>query len=47
VISGGAPNFQGLFFRKWNLSLDLQAGYGNTHGYATIAVSHHFSWDEP
>src|SRR5713101_3930805 len=46
------PNLQkefgpdlGLFFRPWNLSLDLQAGYGNTHGYATIAISHHFNWD--
>ena len=37
----------GLFFRRWNLSLDLQAGYGNTHGYATIAVTHHLDWDEP
>ncbi len=36
----------GLFFRQWETSLDLQAGYGNNHGYGTIAVSHHFGWDE-
>ena len=36
----------GLFFRQWQTSLDLQAGYGNNHGYGTIAVSHHFGWDE-
>lgn len=39
------PADLGLFFRQRNLSLDLQAGYGNTHGYATIAISHHFDWD--
>jgi hypothetical protein len=36
----------GLFLRQWQTSLDLQAGYGNNHGYGTIAVSHHFGWDE-
>ena len=36
----------GLFFRQWQTSLDLQAGYGNNHGYGTVAVSHHFGWDE-
>jgi hypothetical protein len=36
----------GLFFRQWQTSLDLQAGYGNNHGYGTIAISHHFGWDE-
>jgi hypothetical protein len=36
----------GLFFRQWQTSIDLQAGYGNNHGYGTIAVTHHFGWDE-
>jgi hypothetical protein len=36
----------GLLFREWKTSLDFQAGYGNSHGYGTIAVSHHFGWDE-
>ncbi len=36
----------GLFFRQWETSLDLQAGYGNNHGYGAIAVSHRFGWDE-
>ncbi|MGA6972443.1 MAG: hypothetical protein WBY93_12480 [Candidatus Binatus sp.] len=36
----------GLFFRRWQTSVDLQGGYGNNHGYGTIAVSHHFGWDE-
>jgi hypothetical protein len=36
----------GLVFRQWQTRLDLQAGYGNNHGYGTIAVSHHFGWDE-
>lgn len=36
----------GLFFRPWKTSLDFQAGYGNSHGYGTIAVSHHLGWDE-
>jgi hypothetical protein len=36
----------GLFFRQWQTSVDLQAGYGNNHGYGTISVSHHFGWDE-
>jgi hypothetical protein len=36
----------GLFFRQWQTSLDLQAGYGNNHGYGTIAVTRHFGWDE-
>jgi len=36
----------GLFFRPWQVSLDLQAGYGNNHGYGTISVSHHFGLDE-
>jgi len=36
----------GLVFRQWQTSLDLQAGYGNNHGYGVIAVSHHFGWDE-
>jgi hypothetical protein len=36
----------GLVFRKWQTSVDLQAGYGNNHGYGTISVSHHFGWDE-
>lgn len=36
----------GLFFRQWQSSLDFQAGYGNNHGYGTIAVSHRFGWDE-
>src|ERR1700723_2738561 len=36
----------GLFFRQWQTSVDLQAGYGNNHGYGTISVSRHFGWDE-
>jgi hypothetical protein len=36
----------GLFFRQWQASVDLQAGYGNNHGYGTIAVTRHFGWDE-
>ena len=36
----------GLFFRQWQTSLDLQAGYGNNYGYGTVAVTHHFGWDE-
>src|SRR5579862_4894625 len=36
----------GLFFRQFETSLDFQAGYGNNHGYGTIAVSHQFGWDE-
>lgn len=50
---GALPHLQkefgpdlGLFFRQWDLSVDFQAGYGNSHGYGTIAVSHHFGWDE-
>jgi hypothetical protein len=50
---GSLPHLQkefgpdlGLFFRQWDTSLDFQAGYGNSHGYCTIAVSHHFGWDE-
>ena len=34
------------FFRQRQTSLDFQAGYGNNHGYGTIAVSRHFGWDE-
>jgi hypothetical protein len=36
----------GLFFRQWQTSVDLQAGYGDNHGYGTIAVTRHFGWDE-
>jgi hypothetical protein len=36
----------GLFFRQWQTSVDLQAGYGNNHGYGTIAVTRHLGWDE-
>jgi hypothetical protein len=36
----------GLFLREWGISLDLQAGYGNSHGYGTIAISHTIGWDE-
>jgi hypothetical protein len=36
----------GLFFRRWKTSLDLQGGYGNSHGYGTVAVTRHFGWDE-
>lgn len=36
----------GLFFRQFETSVDFQAGYGNSHGYGTIAVSRHFGWDE-
>ena len=36
----------GLFFRQWQTSVDLQGGYGNNHGYGTIAVTRHFGWDE-
>ena len=36
----------GLVFRQWQTSVDLQAGYGNNHGYGTIAVTRHFGWDE-
>ncbi|MFZ2060782.1 MAG: hypothetical protein WAU82_07205 [Candidatus Binatus sp.] len=36
----------GLFFRQWQTSLDFQAGYGNNHGYGTIAITRHFGWDE-
>ena len=50
---GSEPNIMkefgpdlGLFFRRWQTSVDLQGGYGNNHGYGTIAVSHHFGWDE-
>jgi len=36
----------GVAMRQWKLNLDFQAGYGNNHGYGTIAVSRHFGWDE-
>jgi hypothetical protein len=36
----------GIVLREWKLSLDFQAGYGNNHGYGTLAVSRHFGWDE-
>jgi hypothetical protein len=36
----------GVVMREWKLSLDFQAGYGNNHGYGTMAVSRHFGWDE-
>lgn len=36
----------GLVFREWKTSVDFQAGYGNSHGYGTIAVSRRFGWDE-
>jgi hypothetical protein len=36
----------GIVMRHWKLNLDFQAGYGNNHGYGTIAVSRHFGWDE-
>jgi len=36
----------GIVLREWKMSLDFQAGYGNNHGYGTIAVSRHFGWDE-
>ena len=52
-FNGSLPHLQkefgpdlGLFFRQWNTSLDFQAGYGNLHGYGTIAISRHFSWDD-
>ncbi len=36
----------GVVFRNWKTSVDFQAGYGNSHGYGTIAVSRRFGWDE-
>jgi hypothetical protein len=50
---GSEPSLQkefgpdlGLVFREWKTSIDFQAGYGNSHGYGTIAVSRRFGWDE-
>ena len=36
----------GVLIRSWNINIDFQAGYGNNHGYGTIAVSRHFAIDE-
>jgi hypothetical protein len=36
----------GIVLREWKVSVDFQAGYGNNHGYGTLAVSRHFGWDE-
>lgn len=36
----------GLVLREWKTSIDFQAGYGNSDGYGTIAVSRRFGWDE-
>jgi hypothetical protein len=36
----------GIVLRNWRTSIDFQAGHRNLHGYATLAVSHHFGWDD-
>jgi len=36
----------GLVLREWKTAVDLQVGYGNLHGYGTIAISRRFGWDE-
>jgi hypothetical protein len=36
----------GIVLREWKMSIDFQAGYGNNHGYGTLAISRHFGWDE-
>jgi hypothetical protein len=41
----GGPDV-GLFFRKWHLSVDLQAGYGSSRTYGTLSMSRTFGWDE-
>jgi hypothetical protein len=39
------PDF-GILLRQWKTNLDIQGGYGNLGGYGTVAISHHFGWDE-
>jgi hypothetical protein len=36
----------GIVLRRWKITLDFQAGYGNNHGYGIIGVSRHFGFDE-
>jgi hypothetical protein len=41
----GGPDV-GIFFRKWHVSLDLQAGYGSSNTYGTLSLSRNFVWEE-
>ena len=36
----------GIVLRRLKTNLDVQAGYGNQGVYGTVAISHHFGWDE-
>jgi hypothetical protein len=41
----GGPDV-GIFLRKWRVSIDVQAGYGNSRTYGVVGFSRNFSWDE-
>ena len=41
----GGPDL-GVFLREWQVSLDLQAGYGSSRTYGMMSVSRSFGWDE-
>jgi len=45
VVKEFGPDL-GLVLREWKTAIDLQLGYGNLHGYGTIAISRRFGWDE-
>jgi len=41
----GGPDL-GFFFNQWRLSVDIQAGYGSSHTYGMVSMSHTFTWAE-
>jgi hypothetical protein len=36
----------GAFGLAGHASIDVKAGYGNSHTYGTVSLSRSFSWDE-
>jgi hypothetical protein len=45
VKAHGGPEI-GIFLRRWQLHVEVQAGYGSAHTYGVVSVSRQFSWDE-
>lgn len=41
----GGPDF-GVFFRRWALGVDAQAGYGTAHQYGQLTLYRNFSWSD-
>jgi hypothetical protein len=45
VKAHGGPDI-GIFLRRWQLRVEVQAGYGSAHTYGVVSASRQFNWDE-